>query len=52
MQFLGVSEEFLVTGRDAEKMVNPSEEESILLYHKLNAEKKDALRYMAMRLSE
>lgn len=52
-QFLGVSAEFLVTGRNAEKnMANPREEELILLYRGLNDEKQDALRHMAKLLSE
>lgn len=52
-QFLGVSTEFLVTGRNAEKnMVNLREEELILLYRGLNVEKQDALRRMAKLLSE
>lgn len=52
-QFLGVSVEFLVTGRNAEKnMVNPREEELILLYRGLNVEKQDALWHMAKLLSE
>ena len=52
-QFLGVSAEFLVTGRNAEKnMKNLREEELILLYRGLSVEKQDALRHMAKLLSE
>lgn len=52
-QFLGVSVEFLVTGKEAEKnLTNPREEELLLLYRELNPEKQDAIRHMAKLLSE
>lgn len=52
-EFLGISAEFLVTGKETEKnLTNPREEELIHLYRKLNDEKQDALRHMAKLLSE
>lgn len=52
-QFFGVSVEFLVTGKEAEKnLTNPREEELLLLYRELNPEKQDAIRHMAKLLSE
>lgn len=52
-QFLGVSVEYLVTGKEAEKnLMNPREEELIRLYRELTPEKQDALRLMAKLLTE
>lgn len=52
-EFLSVSVEYLVTGKDAEKnLTNPREEELLLLYRELNPEKQDVLRHIAKLLSE
>ena len=52
-EFLGVSVEYLVTGKAADKsLINQREEELLEAYRKLNVEKQDVLRHMAKLLSE
>ena len=51
--FLNVSAEYLVTGKDAEKNIeNPREIELLDWYRKLSPEKQDAIRQMAKLLAE
>ena len=52
-EFLNVSTEYLVTGKDVQKTItNPREVELLTWYRKLSPEKQDAIRQMAKLLAE